>query len=320
MTGVGILKSTAYESKSCAGALLRPIPAMGMRHPLPDRAYACKPRRPLPELTLELSAEGSSHRSDPVSAYAFVRLVLGGVVHSVRAGDKSAPKQLASVIGNLLLILAEGLDQLPPPPLRSALLAALAARNAAIEGDTERVDAFSEEWLGLSHPKKWREAVEMALLGDWVDALGRGKGADRYVLDLLERHARTEHRALQPLWERRTRGKRTVLLSQPVSTNLTVQDLLAEHRTPESELFGELVDSRLLAVLRGLKADESALARAWAASSDTWYEAALGNGLPPACGERVRRKLKRLGKRYEERQANATELRPQPAGSEESAA
>ncbi|MGW3496676.1 hypothetical protein [Streptomyces sp. NPDC001020] len=158
----------------------------------------------------------------------------------------------------------------------------------------------------------------MALLGNWVDVLGRGKSTDRYVLDVLERHARAEHQALQPLWERRTRGRRTVLLSHPVSTNLTVQDLLAEHRTPESEVLGELADSRLLAVLRGLEFDENALAMAWEATNDTWHEAALSAGLPAGYGERVRRKLKRLSKRYEERRANATDLRP--TGAEESAA
>ncbi|MGA5900236.1 hypothetical protein [Streptomyces venetus] len=105
-----------------------------------------------------------------------------------------------------------------------------------------------------------------------------------------------------------------------MSTNLTVQDLLAEHRTPESEVLGELADSRLLAVLRGLEADEATLARAWAASIDTWHEAALGTGLPAGYGERVRRKLKRLGKRHAERRETATGLRPQPAGTEESTA
>ncbi|MFC8201689.1 hypothetical protein ACFUTV_40870 [Streptomyces sp. NPDC057298] len=255
-----------------------------------------------------------------MNAYVFARTLIRGALRAVHAGDNSVQKELASVIGSTLLALAEREAQASSSALRPALLAALTARNAAIEGDTETVDAFSEEWLGFSHPQKWRGAVEMALLGSWVEVLGQGKSTDQYILDVLERHARTEHRALQPLWERRTRGRRTVLLSQPLSTNLTVQDLLVEHRTPESEVLGELVDSRLLAVLRGLEADEDALACAWALSTDTWQEAALNTELPVGYGERVRRKLKRLGRQYEERRTNATGLRPRPAGAEERAA
>ncbi|MGA5900235.1 hypothetical protein [Streptomyces venetus] len=166
MTGVGTLKSTAYASKRCTGTLLPPFPAAGMRQPISNRAYACNPRRPLPQLTMVLAVDGLSQNLPPVNAYAFVRVVIRGVLQSVRAGDKSASKELASVIGSMLLLLAEGEAQAASPPLRSALLAALTARNAAIEGDAATVDAFSDEWLGLSHPQKWREAVEMALLGN----------------------------------------------------------------------------------------------------------------------------------------------------------
>ncbi|MBQ1116994.1 hypothetical protein [Streptomyces sp. C3-3] len=220
---------------------------------------------------------------------------------------------LMELVGHVLLLTARLFKPTPTPPLRVALAAALTARNAVIEGDTAAIDAFSRTWLGLSRPERWRAAVEMALLGDWVDALGRGAATDQYVLSLLRRHTDNEHRALQPLWERRVRGKRTVLLGQPLGTDLTVQDLLVDHHTPEAEVLGELADSRLFTVLQGLDADENTLAKTWAASRDTWAEAALAAELPTECGERVRRKLKRLGRRYEERRTNASTVVAMPA-------
>ncbi|MGW0188193.1 hypothetical protein ACWDV7_20810 [Streptomyces sp. NPDC003362] len=208
------------------------------------------------------------------------------------------------VVARLLLLLLDALAEAPSVPARAALSAALAARSAAIEGDADAIDAFSRTWLGLSRLEAWREAVETALLGDWVEELGRGRATDAYISDLLHRHAGSEHRALQPLWERRVRGKRTVLLGQPLGADLTVEDLLAErHTSEEAALAEELADSRLLAVLRGMAPDEAALARAWAAGGESWAQAALDAGLPETYGERVRRKLKRLGSRYAARAA-----------------
>jgi hypothetical protein len=258
---------------------------------------------PQTEIELKLSIEGG--RTVAVgSASFFAYSVLSGVLAGIEAGkfDRSRMK----LVARLLLLLFDALATAPSVPARAALSAALAARNAAIEGDAEAVDAFSRTWLGLSRPEAWREAVEMALLGDWVQELGHGRATDDYINDLLHRHASSEHRALQPVWERRVRGKRTVLLGQPLGPDLTVEDLLAERRTPEDATLGEeLADSRLLAVLRGLAADEAALARAWAADGESWAQATLDAELPAAYGERVRRKLKRLGARYAERAAAA---------------
>ncbi|MFF1909228.1 hypothetical protein [Kitasatospora sp. NPDC058218] len=181
-------------------------------------------------------------------------------------------------------------------------------RNAAIEGDTAAVDEFSRTWLGTSRPERWREAVEAALLGDWTTTLGTGTGTatDDTITDLLKHQAGTEHRHLQPLWERRVRGKRTALLGERVGVDQVLADLLTEHRTPETEaLAAELSDSRLLAVLRDLKPDEDAFARSWASSRETWAQAALEAGLPTAFAERVRRKLKRLGNQHTTRTLSA---------------
>jgi len=68
-------------------------------------------------------------------------------------------------------------------------------------------------------------------------------------------------------------------------------------------------DARLGPVLRGLAADEVLVALVWATDAVTWEQAAAGAGRPGEVGERVRRKLKRLGARYTERAAAAGGIR-----------
>lgn len=75
---------------------------------------------------------------------------------------------------------------------------------------------------------------------------------------------------------------------------------------PYSDLeaeFAKFTNRRIAPVLRGLTEPEAALALAWAYSADSWTETAAAVGLPSSAGERVRRKLKRLGVRYNERSA-----------------
>ncbi|MFC9856771.1 MULTISPECIES: hypothetical protein [unclassified Streptomyces] len=241
-----------------------------------------------------------------------------------KGGDKRCPRRSrgnprddaadvahssVNLISEALLMLASVCGSQLAPITREALLAALTARNAAIEGDHEAVDEFSRTWLGITRPERWRDAVEMALLGEWVNNLGRGILRDPAVVDLLRNHAQIEHRHLQPLWERKVNGRRTALLSQPVSNDLTLHDILAECRTPEAEvLHAEHDDSRVAAVLRRLTPEEASVAEQWAAVPDiNWHRAALAARLPETFGESVRRKLKRLGKHYTERaQAAAT--------------
>ncbi|MFI6525593.1 hypothetical protein [Streptomyces uncialis] len=241
-----------------------------------------------------------------------------------RGGDKRCPRRSrgnprddaadvahssVNLISEALLMLASVCGSQLAPITREALLAALTARNAAIEGDHEAVDEFSRTWLGITRPERWRDAVEMALLGEWVNNLGRGILRDPAVVDLLRNHAQIEHRHLQPLWERKVNGRRTALLSQPVSNDLTLHDILAERRTPEAEvLHAEHDDSRVAAVLRRLTPEEASVAEQWAAVPDiNWHRAALAARLPETFGESVRRKLKRLGKLNTERaQAAAT--------------
>ncbi|MFI6403056.1 hypothetical protein [Streptomyces sp. NPDC050548] len=168
-----------------------------------------------------------------------------------------------NLISRTLLMLARACGPQLAPITREALLAALTARNAAIEGDHATVDEFGRIWLGITRPERWREAVEMALLGDWVDRLGRGVLRDPAVVDLLRRHTEIEHRHLQPLWERKVNGSRVSLLSRPVGTDLTLRDLLVEVRTPEAQVLHGERESRVAAVLRRLTPEEATVAATW---------------------------------------------------------
>ncbi|MFJ7912708.1 hypothetical protein [Kitasatospora sp. NPDC096204] len=246
------------------------------------------------------------HSEDPTRARAarhrFGAAAIGAILSEP---DKPSAERTSKVefFVRFLRAAVRLLRELEITPLMEEVLGAvLAARSAAIDGDAAVVDEFSRAWLGLSDPARWRNAVEMALLGDWVEVLGRGRTSGGEIADLLRHAAHVEHRRLQPLWERKTRGRRTALLSQPIGTGLVVADLLADHRSPELEaLKDELTDSRLAAVLRLLADDEAATAYHWADGSDSWAHAAREAGLPDSYGDRVRRKLKRLGGRHTQR-------------------
>ncbi|MBQ1121736.1 hypothetical protein KBZ21_31635 [Streptomyces sp. A73] len=211
-----------------------------------------------------------------------------------------------SCLAKILLDLADTLRRIPTWPDRYALREALKARNAAIEGDAVAVDTFAGSLLGLPRAIAWREAVEMALLGEWVHALGDGSADTLTVVSTLRHYVRIEHRLQQPLWERKVGGKRTVLLSTPIGDELVLGDLLAGPEGPEDAvLAAEFCDPRILKVLRQLNVPEEMIARSRARSGEAWVQAAVGVGLPAPYGERVRRKLKRLGKRYAVRSAAA---------------
>ncbi|KUN25446.1 hypothetical protein AQJ23_16295 [Streptomyces antibioticus] len=186
-----------------------------------------------------------------------------------------------------------------------AQTAALIARNAVLEGDSDTVDAFTGKVLGKKHPARWREAVEMALLGDWVASLGTGTATKPYVRDLLKRHAAVQHRCLQPVWEGRIKGQSTVLLAQPVDESRTIADLLVTHRTPEQDFLATERDVRVSTVLKHLSDAELEMALAWAEHGDPWPVIANELGQERKLGERVRRKLRRLGDGHTGQDADA---------------
>jgi hypothetical protein len=138
----------------------------------------------------------------------------------------------------------------------------------------------------------------MALLGSWTSGLESRLRDDAELVDLLRRHAKAEHRHLKPLWKRKVGGRLWRSLDEPAGDGTTLRDVVTDHRRPEDSVFyGELEDPRVLAVLRSLKPAEAAVAAAYSSSRMTWAEAAAEAGVsdPAGFGERVRRKLKRLG-------------------------
>ncbi|MFJ9953225.1 hypothetical protein [Kitasatospora sp. NPDC091207] len=87
------------------------------------------------------------------------------------------------------------------------LLAALAARWAAIEGNYEAVDDFTRDVLGHANAVQWRDAVIDALPGDWVDRLGSYL-TDPEPLAILHRCTAAERRRWTEPWERKAAGFR----------------------------------------------------------------------------------------------------------------
>lgn len=221
-------------------------------------------------------------------------------------GRSDLMPNLYRAVSSMLLALAAAAPWQLTCSERLLLQNALVARNAAIEGDHATVDEFSRTWLGLERPARWRAAVEMALLGDWVDRLRDRAADDPALRHLLRREADEAHHQMLPLWEHRTRGQRVTLLSRPVGDGLTLADVVTDRRCPESLLVDdEFQDQRIGAVLRQLAEPEEKVARTWAAGADSWAVAAVDSAQPAAYGERVRRKLHRLGARQTERAAAA---------------
>ncbi|MEU3620532.1 hypothetical protein ABZ725_51090 [Streptomyces sp. NPDC006872] len=232
----------------------------------------------------------------------FVQDVMGALMlrGDDRERDTDARHSPVNFIAAVLHTLAQQLGGPQAFTTREAVMAALVARNACIEGDTAAVDEFSRAWLGLSRPQQWRSAVEMALLCDWVEALGRHLSNDAEIMELLHRHTDRAHRCLQPLWERKSSGRRVRLLDEPVTPGVSLRDVITDHRRPEDHLMlGEVEDPRIRTVLTHLTPSERAVAMTYAMQRMTWAQAAAegGAGDPEAFGERVRRKLKRLGAR-----------------------
>lgn len=189
---------------------------------------------------------------------------------------------------------------------------ALRARQAALEGREQLVDRFALEVIGR-RGARWREAVSTALLGEWTAPLTREGRLGPDGITSLRREAEVLHRQLMPLWRRRARGSRVLLLDMPLGDGLSLYDLLADRTPGHMEPDGSGTDdARLAAVLRGLLPDERAVALAWTQPGvATWTEAALHAGAadPVATGERIRRKLKRLAARHREHTAAAARTR-----------
>ena len=190
---------------------------------------------------------------------------------------------------------------------RAAYRAALRARAAVLNGDDGPVAWFIETWLHMRVTPKRVEAVSAALLEEgW--AVGIPEDPACLLTDLRDRTVR-QARVLRPIWETRLNYRAIGSLDHTVMTSngtlLTVADLVPDPRTTEDlVLASECEEQRLRLVLGRLKPDELQVTNVYAGRGGlTWTEAArlAGAADPAATGERVRRKLKRLGAEHNRR-------------------
>ncbi|MEV6961333.1 hypothetical protein AB0M97_19450 [Streptomyces sp. NPDC051207] len=192
---------------------------------------------------------------------------------------------------------------------------AVEARNEAALGNTELIEKFMAVDLGLWWGARWQEPVATALLGDWASTRYTHGTIRRGALAQLISEVKEIHRQLTPLWRRRCAGERLLSLDAPILDNgLTLADLVAGGPDPADILTGTLSNNpRVIAVLEQMSPIERAVALAWSRpGTSSWTGAATTvlaltsqaqvPGDAEALGERVRRKLKRLGHRARHRQ------------------
>jgi len=197
---------------------------------------------------------------------------------------------------------------------RAGYKAALHARAAALRGDDGPVAWFIRTWLGLRVSPERIEAVSAALLEEGWDA-GIPDDPAYLITDLRKRTVR-QGRVLRPIWETQLNHRTVGMLDEPVRTSngmlLTVADLIPGAQPAEDlVLASEWEEQRLRRVLGRLKPDELRVTNVYAQRSElTWAEAARIAGAtdPAAAGERIRRKLKRLGAEEERRVALRSSL------------
>lgn len=189
------------------------------------------------------------------------------------------------------------------------LMAALEARADALQNRQDKVENFAARVLGVNRSARWSEAVSTALMGDWTRSLDERGCLPPEALGQLRAEAHTIHRQLVPLWRRRVRRSRLLLLDAPLGDGLCLYDLVADRANLSDARLGMAIyDDRLLRIVQHLTAEERLVVVALAAGDGaTWTEAATHAGAsdPAAFGERVRRKTRRLAVRAEERRAAA---------------
>ncbi|WP_331753865.1 hypothetical protein [Streptomyces sp. NBC_00826] len=185
-------------------------------------------------------------------------------------------------------------------------ISALEGQHAAVHGHQDVVDHVGRTTLGLRNAgtSYWREAVSTALLSDWAPLLGENNSR-LLVPQRLKKEAEQAHRDTQPLWERKVNGHRVTMLDTPTAGGLTRADLAADTAEPDDGLLRDTINEpRVREILAELDPDERDVALAYARNPSirSWTEAARSTGAkdPERFGERVRRRLKRLGDRHDQ--------------------
>lgn len=177
---------------------------------------------------------------------------------------------------------------------RVPLLAALAARRAALCGDWQTVVVFVQRWLGRRATVPLVEAAIEALLDDgWLPTSEVLEPAE--VIRHLRGQTSPEHtRRYRLIGATQIAGRRIDSLDRPVPlpsgdvvalVELTPAPLSLQQDHPNSP--------RLARALPMFKPEEQQVLLAWEPGM-TWRQAADACGLPSSVGERVRRKRGRV--------------------------
>ena len=193
---------------------------------------------------------------------------------------------------------------------RSAYAAALEAREAILgTGDEGVVVEFIRGWLKMWPTRSRIEAVAAVLLepeAEWMALSPLADSAE--VVRVIRRQVNRLHRDFRLITETQVNRRRIVSLeepwaSQPDGSVVPLRDLVAYTRAAEMLPETFWTDERITRVLGRLSADEYRVAITYTTIDDSsWTAAAELAGMAPGFGERVRRKLQRLGKEFEARQ------------------
>ncbi|MFJ9692673.1 hypothetical protein [Kitasatospora sp. NPDC101183] len=186
-----------------------------------------------------------------------------------------------------------------PDHTNTQVRAAMAARiEAAQTGGSPDLATFGRIALGLNRSARWSEALSTALLGDWADPLYDGTGLTPAALGRLRWEARTIHRQLAPLWQRRTYGnQRVTLLEKPLHNGATWRDLFADRSLPPDRVLDQMPGDRRLADLMARlgQVERDVVLALGRPGVTTWAEAAAltGSTQPDKDGDKIRRKVRR---------------------------
>ncbi|GIH07157.1 hypothetical protein Rhe02_52240 [Rhizocola hellebori] len=185
---------------------------------------------------------------------------------------------------------------------------AVTTREAIIhdENSEEVVRRFALQVLDLLPDGPLVEAAREALLeDDWLDT------DPSRVKSVLRRRIRELHRNHKLIGATKLNYRLVTSLDRSTAgidgQELTLGEVLADPLTVEDVVLSqpEFRDERIERVLGQLNLHEARVAGLWASCDDmTWETAATEAGQPAEFGERVRRKLRRLGNEFNRRQSD----------------
>ncbi|BBY41787.1 hypothetical protein MCEL_00820 [Mycolicibacterium celeriflavum] len=193
-----------------------------------------------------------------------------------------------------------------------ALMATLRAQRAVLRGDIEAIVRFMREWLGFkSTPHTLVDAASAVLLEEavWLPA---GLEADDKVCPLIRKLTVDEHRNFRLIGDTQIGGQRVDALDRPVSVRGepgATAPLVETVAAPSpGATMDDISDPRLLWIIGKLDDRERMIFRMKGQEERTWADAAVSCGLAPAAGQKLGRKVTRLGnKAYVELAATAAQ-------------